>query len=113
MLQGKTFPGSGWFYGNENIDLSLDAVYPYGGNYLLALSNEGGVPVPVLLEITFEDGTSERITLPVEIWQRGDEWNHLYETDKRVKSIEIDPDKILPDINIANDKWPAAIYSEK
>ncbi|MDN3668521.1 M1 family metallopeptidase [Echinicola jeungdonensis] len=102
----------GWFYGNENIDLSLAAVYPYGGNYLIALSNEGGVPMPVLLEITFEDGSSERITLPVEIWQRGDEWNHLYETDKKVVGIEIDPDKILPDINISNDKWPAAIYTE-
>ncbi|GGF22185.1 M1 family metallopeptidase [Echinicola rosea] len=102
-----------WFYGTDNIDLSLDGVYPYGGNYVLALSNRGGVPMPVLVEVTFEDGTSERFKLPVEIWQRGNQWNHLYKTDKEVKSIEIDPDKVLPDVNIGNDKWPAAIYGEE
>ncbi|AWW30247.1 M1 family peptidase [Echinicola strongylocentroti] len=102
-----------WFYGTENIDLSLDGVYPYGGNYVLALSNRGGVPMPVLVEVTFEDGSSERFKLPVEIWQRGDQWNHLYKTDKEVKSIVIDPDKVLPDVNIGNDKWPSAIYEEE
>ncbi|QDH77925.1 M1 family metallopeptidase [Echinicola soli] len=102
-----------WFYGNDNIDLSLDGVYPYGGNYVMALSNRGGVPMPVLVEVTFEDGTSERFKLPVEIWQRGDQWNHLYKTDKEVKSIVIDPDKVLPDVNIGNDKWPSAIYEEE
>lgn len=101
-----------WFYGTENIDLSIDAVYPYGGNYVLALSNRGGVPMPVLLEVIFEDGSSERVKLPVEIWQRGNQWNHLFQSDKVVKSIEIDPDKILPDVNIGNDKWPAAIYDK-
>ncbi|WP_186754095.1 M1 family metallopeptidase [Echinicola salinicaeni] len=101
-----------WFYGNANVDLSLDGVYPYSGNYVIALSNRGGVPLPVVIEVTFKDGSSERFTLPVEIWQRGDKWNHLYKSEKEVESMEIDPDKVLPDVNISNDKWPANIYEE-
>lgn len=101
-----------WFYGNANVDLALDGVYPYAGNYVIALSNRGGVPLPVLIEVKFKDGSSERITLPVEIWQRGDKWNHLYKSEKEVESMEIDPDKVLPDVNISNDKWPANIYEE-
>ncbi|GAB3659352.1 M1 family metallopeptidase [Echinicola sediminis] len=102
-----------WFYGTGNVDLSLDGVYPYGGNYVLALSNRGEVPMPVLVEVTFKDGQKERFTLPAEIWQRGNKWNHLYKTDKEVESIEIDPDKVLPDVNLSNDKWPASIYKEE
>lgn len=102
----------GWFYGNGNIDLAINAVIPYGGNYLAILSNKGEIPMPVLLEIEFEDGSKERQMLPVEIWQRGDSWNHLIRTDKKVTKVTIDPDKILPDINLGNDSWPQLIYED-
>nr|WP_235893498.1 M1 family metallopeptidase [Litoribacter populi] len=105
---------NGWFYGTENIDLAIDGVYPYGpGNYVVAISNRGGIPMPVLMEITFDDGSKERKMLPVEIWQRGDSWNHMISTDKKVTSIQIDPDRILPDINSSNDRWPSDLYSNE
>jgi len=100
----------GWFYGTGNIDLGINGVIPYAGNYVLVLSNKGEIPMPVLIEITYEDGTTERQMLPVEIWQRGDTWNHLIKTTKSIKGIIIDPEKILPDINLGNDHWPQALY---
>jgi hypothetical protein len=102
----------GWFYGTENIDLGINGVFPYAGNYLVSLANKGEIPMPVLIEIIFEDGTTERQMLPVEIWQRGDTWNHLIKTTKTVTSVVIDPDKILPDINLGNDNWPQVIYKD-
>lgn len=102
----------GWFYGNGNIDISLDQVVPFGGNYVIMLSNRGEIPMPVVMEVTYEDGSQERVSLPVEIWQRGNQWNHLLTTDKTVKSVEVDPDKIMADINSSNDSWPLEIYSE-
>ncbi|WP_373396957.1 M1 family metallopeptidase [Algoriphagus halophilus] len=100
----------GWFYGNGNIDLGINGVFPYSGNYLLSISNKGDIPMPVLFEVTYEDDSTERFTLPVEIWQRGDTWNHIIKTDKKVKSVILDPDKILPDVNLGNDSWPQEIY---
>lgn len=102
----------GWFYGTGNIDLGINAVVPYSGKSLAILSNKGDFPMPVLLEITYTDDTKERVMLPVEIWQRGDNWNHLIQSTKTVKSIVIDPDKILPDINLGNDSWPQVIYEQ-
>ena len=102
----------GWFYGTGNIDLGIIGAFPYAGNYLLSLANKGEIPMPVLIEITFEDGTMERQMLPVEIWQRGDVWNHLIKTTKTIRSIVIDPDKILPDINLGNDNWPQVVYKD-
>ncbi len=100
----------GWFYGTGNIDLGVNAVIPYAGNYVVVLANKGEIPMPVLMEITFDDGTSERKMLPVEIWQRGDTWNYLLKTDKKVTSVVIDPDKLLPDVNLGNDSWPQNVY---
>jgi aminopeptidase N len=103
---------NGWFYTNGNIDLAIDGVYPYGADYVVSLSNKGEIPMPVLLEITYEDGEKERRKLPVEIWYKGNQWNHLLKVDKKVVAIEIDPDKIIADINLANDKWPISIYEK-
>lgn len=102
----------GWFYGTGNIDLGVEAVIPYAGNYVVVLANKGDMPMPVLMEITFEDGSTERKMLPVEIWQRGDTWNYLLKTDKKVTAVVIDPDKLLPDVNLGNDSWPQNVYEK-
>ncbi|TXE06695.1 M1 family metallopeptidase [Algoriphagus aquimarinus] len=102
----------GWFYGTGNIDLGVNAVIPYAGNYVVVLANKGDMPMPVLMEITFEDGSTERKMLPVEIWQRGDTWNYLLKTDKKVTAVVIDPDKLLPDVNLGNDSWPQNVYEK-
>lgn len=100
----------GWFYSNANIDLAVNGVYPYGANYVVSLSNLGEMPMPVWLEITYEDGEKERRMLPVEIWFKGNQWNHLLRVDKKVVAVEIDPDKVITDVNSGNDKWPSELY---
>ena len=100
----------GWFYGTGNIDLALDNVQPYQGNYVITVSNKGEIPMPVKLEVQYADGASEIVDLPVEIWQRGDTWQHLLKTEKEVESVELDPEKILPDVNFSNDAWPTSFY---
>ena len=101
----------GWFYGTGNIDLALDNVQPYQGDYVITVSNKGEIPMPVKLEVQYGDGTSEMVDLPVEIWQRGDTWQHLLQTEKEVESVELDPEKILPDVNFSNDAWPTSFYN--
>ncbi|MDT7829426.1 M1 family metallopeptidase [Pricia sp. S334] len=102
----------GWFYGTGTIDLGIENVVPYQGDYVIILSNKGDLPMPVKMSVGYEDDTSEIIELPVEIWERGNDWNYLLETDKRVKTVELDPDKIVPDVNFSNDIWPVATYSK-
>lgn len=99
-----------WFYGTGNIDLAVERVVSYGNDQVIILANNGEVPMPVKLGLTYEDGSQESLMLPVEIWQRGDRWNYRHQGAKKLTKVEIDPDKLLPDINIANDSWPTAIY---
>ncbi|MDN3595376.1 M1 family metallopeptidase [Zunongwangia endophytica] len=101
-----------WFYGTGNIDLAIEGVKQNrdGKGFIITVANKGEVPMPVKMKITYQDESSEILTLPVEIWQRGDSWSHLVDTDKAPKSIEIDPDKILPDVDYSNDSWPAESF---
>ena len=101
-----------WFYGTGNIDLAIEGIRGNreGKGFIINLANKGEVPMPVKLKITYQDGSTEDLTLPVEIWQRGDTWSHLVETEKAPKSVEIDPDKILPDVDYSNDSWPAQSF---
>ena len=100
----------GWFYGTGNIDLAVNSVRQYQGNYVISLSNNGDIPMPVKMKVTFADNTTKMVELPVEIWQRGNEWNYLLDGNKEVKSVDLDPEKMLPDVNFSNDSWPVAQY---
>ncbi len=98
----------GWFYGNENIDLAVENVSEKENGYMITVANRGEIPMPMKLTFTFEDGTSEELKLPVEIWQRGDSWDHLLETPKKLEKVEFDEKKQVPDINSSNDVWPTS-----
>lgn len=95
----------GWFYGNGNIDLGISEVKPFNGNYLITVENDGQIPMPVQLQVIYDDNSNEEILLPVEIWQRGNSWTHLLKTTKQIKRVVLDPNKMLPDVNVLNDTW--------
>ncbi|EGV43222.1 M1 family peptidase [Bizionia argentinensis JUB59] len=95
----------GWFYGNGNIEMGVSSVKPHEGNYLITVENNGEIPMPVELQVTYTDNTTENVSLPVEIWQRGNSWTHLLKTKKDVKQVVLDPNKMLADIDTANDTW--------
>jgi hypothetical protein len=95
----------GWFYGNGNIDLGIVDVKSFQGNSLITVENKGQIPMPVQLQVIYTDDSKEEVKLPVEIWQRGNSWTYLLKNSKEVKRVVLDPNKILPDVNLLNDTW--------
>ena len=61
--------------------------------------------MPVTVEITQVNGKTERVSLPVEIWEKGSTWKFYFHSTDKIKSAVIDPDKLLPDINESNNTW--------
>ena len=99
----------GWFYSNWNLDQAIEKVEyiddePANGS-IITISNQEKLMMPVEVEIKEANGKSGRVKLPVEIWQRGDVWAFKYDSNSKVISVELDPDKVLPDINASNDTW--------
>jgi hypothetical protein len=64
--------------------------------------------MPVDLKITQENGTTEVLHLPVNVWQRGGVWKFKYASKSAIKSVVLDPNGELPDIDLKNNVWRAA-----
>src|SRR5690606_6521381 len=41
--------------------------------YEITFEKPGGIPMPIIAQYTYSDGTSERITYPAEIWRKNDD----------------------------------------
>ncbi len=75
--------------------------------YELHFSNKGGLVMPVIIEWTFDDGTTEIERVPVEIWRKNEkQFSKVFVKDKEVKGIVIDPYAETADIDVSNNNWP-------
>ena len=96
----------GWVLNNWDLDIAVTNVryvegVPGRGAYI-TIQNLEEMPMPVPILIKETNGTEHKITLPVEIWQRGGEWTFNVNTTTRITDVIVDPDKLLPDINRTN-----------
>ena len=81
----------------------------YGKNnyYQLFFSNKGGLVMPIILEWTYEDGSTEIERIPVEIWRKNEaEVSKVFVKDKVVTAVRLDPFKETADIDERNNNWP-------
>jgi hypothetical protein len=99
----------GWFYETWKLDQSVKDVRYVDGSAskgsLISIENLDRLAMPATLEVTEENGKKGRVSLPVEIWQRGATWTLRYNSTSPVKSVVLDPDEKLPDVNEKNNTW--------
>lgn len=76
--------------------------------YQIDFENKGGLVMPIILEITFEDGTKVYDKTPAQIWRQNEKnVSKTFYFDKKVKSILLDPMLETADINTSNNFWSA------
>ncbi len=95
----------GWFFGTGTLDQAVDGVTTDASGSHVALSNRNELVMPVILELTYDDGTRDVRHLPVEIWATGDHYT-LDVPDHTVVGARLDPDDLYPDVVSNNDAWP-------
>ena len=75
--------------------------------YEVTFEKPGGIPMPLIVEYNYTDGTSERVTYPAEIWRRNDqEVRRVIASDKELAGIVVDPKQETADIDTENNSWP-------
>jgi aminopeptidase N len=99
----------GWFVNDWRLDVAVSDV-KYVDNIaskgaLITLDNLGKMAMPVILEIKTKSGKTERVKLPVEIWERYASWTFKYPSTEEIESVTYDPDNVLPDYNPDNNVW--------
>lgn len=95
----------GWIYTTARLDQAIDEVRRSGDSTFIRLSNRGEMVLPVQLELRYNDGTSERRDLPVDMWQLGETFTYRMAAAKQVVGVVIDPRRVYPDVERENNSW--------
>lgn len=75
--------------------------------YQVKFTNEGGLPMPIILDFIYTDNSSERVYIPAEIWKMDDKQvSKVFFTKKEVKEIQLDPQLQTADIDRSDNYWP-------
>ncbi|MGB5238944.1 MAG: M1 family metallopeptidase [Flavobacteriaceae bacterium] len=75
--------------------------------YEVTFDKPGGIPMPLIVEYTYADGTKEHVTYPPEIWRKNDEEvKRVISSQKELVGIVVDPMAETADIDITNNAWP-------
>ncbi|GAB3979758.1 M1 family metallopeptidase [Spirosoma terrae] len=75
--------------------------------YTLSLQSKGGIPMPVIIRMEFEDGTDSVARFPAEIWRFNDvAVKKVIATPKKVKQWTLDPFYEIADINTEDNSFP-------
>ncbi len=84
------------------------AVLEAGKNYYeLTFENEGGLVMPIIVQLQYQDGSSEDRYIPAEIWRRNNnKITKVLVTNKEVSSIVIDPYLETADIDRTDNYFP-------
>jgi hypothetical protein len=78
--------------------------------YRLQFRNVGGLVMPVIVLLTLENGSTQEVRLPAEIWRvDANVCDTLVITDQPVVKFELDPYRETADINRDNNHFPPVI----
>lgn len=75
--------------------------------YEIEFEKLGGLVMPIIYELQYEDGTSEVIRIPAEIWRKGEKKiTKVHASDKKIIRIVLDPFLETADIDTENNYFP-------
>lgn len=82
--------------------------------YEVSFNKPGGLVMPLLVELTYADGTTENHRFPAQIWRMNDdEVVRTFATQKEIKKIVVDPKLETADVDITNNEWPKVEVKSK
>lgn len=102
----------GWIIHNWKVDMAAQGVtFANDSTAIVAVECLEQCPMPVTVELKTTDGKTDRVKLPVEVWQSGPVWRfrHSVPAGVKIESVTVDPDKRLPDVNSVNNTWKQGV----
>ena len=78
--------------------------------YEISFENKGGIPMPVILDFQYQDGSHEIQRIPAEIWRFDDSIvTKVFATDKIIEKIVLDPYLETADTDRSDNYFPQQI----
>ena len=99
----------GWFLENFKLDQSIVSVTYEKNNEangaLVTIANLDQMAMPVNIAYETVSGKKGTMKLPVEIWNNATSKKIKLPTTEKLKTVVLDPDKVLPDQSFSNNTW--------
>ncbi len=96
-----------WIYTTARLDQAVDSISRGAdGVTSVHLSSRATMIMPAELTLTFDDGTTQAIKLPIEMWNLGSRFVYRVPGKKGVRGAEVDTRRALPDVDRTNNRWP-------
>lgn len=105
---------SEWFDGREVLDQAVARVEDHGDRVDVIVEERGGLKMPVRVRATLIDGFTVDLEATMREWrERGDAGGSVLRLSvpvvgRDVRRIEVDPGKLLPDVEPRNNVWERA-----
>ncbi len=75
--------------------------------YQVVFEKPGGIPMPLIVEYEYADGSTKKVTYPPQVWRKNDiEVTKAIASEKEIVKITVDPDLETADIDTENNAWP-------
>lgn len=82
--------------------------------YVIDFSNVGGLIMPIIVGVEYEDGSEEVLRIPAEIWRRNaSKVSRLFVTEKTIKQLTLDPRLETADVDLSNNYYPPKLVKSR
>src|SRR6056300_1345611 len=89
---------------NEGLDSSASIPNYF---YEVEFEKPGGLVMPLIVEYSCADGSTERVIYPVQLWRKNDaSVKKIIASDKELVGVTVDPQLETAGVNTDNNSWP-------
>jgi hypothetical protein len=90
-----------WLFGDQQFDYAVKKV----SDGKIEIENRGGIDIPVDVKVNYADGTTEQFR-----WDKSKDANPIaVKIEKKIKSVRLDPEQELLDLDQTNNSWPRKV----
>lgn len=94
-----------WFFETGHPDLCILSVVSEKNRHKIMVRNQGNIPVPVELKLTYADGSTEIVRESARIWKDGNaSYEIIVKGNKGINNVSVGNDDIA-DLNRENNFW--------
>ncbi|WP_198170247.1 M1 family metallopeptidase [Mucilaginibacter arboris] len=98
-----------WFFTTWKLDQAVKGVTYIENDAakgaLITIENLGEMALPATVMVKEENGNTNTVKLPAEIWQRGGSWTFSYPSTSKIALVVLDPEHVLPDVEPDNNTF--------
>jgi len=75
--------------------------------YSVEFNKPGELVIPLIVELTYADGSKEKISYPAQVWMKNDnKVTKVFSSTMEITNIKLDPDLETADVDTSNNSWP-------